>query len=58
MMLNAFKPLEKFDTSSSSESIKKAIDHLIAMADKESAYLEEVNKQQREYGRLNGFTIE
>jgi hypothetical protein len=58
MMRDAFKPLEKFNASSTQAEIKKAIDDLIAMAATEKDALAKVNTAQEEYGNKNGFTIE
>jgi hypothetical protein len=57
MMSDAFKPLEKFTTSSAQADIKKAIDDLIAMAATEKDQLAKVNTAQEAYAKKNGFVI-
>jgi hypothetical protein len=54
----AFVPFEKFNSSSSDNDIKAAIDKLTKLSQSEQSELEKVVKAQEQYAKENGFTIE
>ncbi len=58
MIKEAFGPLEKFNSSSSDDAIKAAIDNLQKLAEGENARVKRIHETQNEYAAKNGFTIE
>ncbi len=58
MAAEAFLPLEKLNSQSTDDEIKRAITSLTDMAKEENKYLEKVVAAQEAYGKKNGFTIE
>jgi hypothetical protein len=58
MAVQAFQPFERFNASTPSEQITKALDNLKEISKGEGAELAKVAEAQAQYGKENGFRIE
>jgi hypothetical protein len=52
-----FKPFENFDGNEDEESLKKAIDRMVALGNGETDLLEKVMEVQEAYAKANGFKV-
>jgi hypothetical protein len=52
-----FKPFENFDGNEDDESLKKAIDNMVALGNVETDMLEKVMDVQEAYAKANGFKV-
>lgn len=52
-----FKPFENFDGNEDEESLKKAIDRMVALGNGETDLLEKVMDVQEAYAKSNGFKV-
>jgi hypothetical protein len=58
MAVQAFQPFERFDASTSTDLIKKALEKLNELSKGEGAELDKVAKAQEQYAKENGFRIQ
>lgn len=54
----AFRPFEKFNSETSDETKKAAIDNLVALSKEEDQCIKKILELQTKYGAENGFSIE
>ena len=57
MAHEGFAPFENFDGDIDNESLKKAIDNMVAMGDQETELLEKLIDVQDAYAKANGFKV-
>ena len=57
MVRDGFTPFERFDGDIDNESLKNAIDKMVAMGDEETVLLEKLIEVQDAYAKANGFKV-